>query len=120
MKTLYSRLFLVAVLLGLLAGCAGLGLAPAQSTEQKLAYSYGTVSALRTSAAQALTAGTISVGDAKKVLVDTDAAKAALDAGKAALASGTADSTSVVANNLAIATGILTQVQAFLTSKGVK
>ncbi len=115
-----KRLFLALILAVTLAGCSNLGLAPAQSPSQQLAYAYGTISAIRTSAAQALGAGTISVADAKKVLADTDTAKASLDAGKAALASGTANSQATVANDLATASQVITQVQSFLTSKGVK
>ena len=107
----------VAVLL-IVAACANMGLSPAKTPEQQLAYAYGTVAAIRTSAAQALAAGTISVSDAQKVLTDSDAARAALDAGKLALASGGNPNT--VQADLTIATGVITQLQSFLTAKGVK
>ena len=115
-----KKIFAAFALAIALAGCSSLGLAPAQSTDQKLAYSYGTIAAIRTSTAQALKAGTITLADAQKVLVDSDAARAALDAGKVALASGGVNAQSVVATDLAIAAAAIAQLQSFLISKGVK
>lgn len=116
MKTLLSRITMLAVCL-MLAACAQMGLAPADSFDQKLAYGYSTVAAVRTSAAQALTAGTITKADAVKALDTTDTARAALDA--AGAASGAGD-TSTAVGKLALASALLTQIQHYLVSKGIK
>ncbi len=96
--------------------CASLGLAPAKSFDDRLAYAYGSNTALRTAATNSLTAGSISSGDAEEVLKLTDQARALLDAAKLASASGdpqTAD------GKLLLATNILTQLRVYLGSRGV-
>lgn len=107
--------FLASMLL-ITAACASLGLSSPANESQKLAYSYSTLAAIRASTAQALTVGTITVKDAQKVLADTDGARAALDAGRVALIAG---NTGTVEADLAAATAAITQIQLFLTTKGV-
>ena len=98
----------------LLAGCAQLGLAPAQSFDQKLAYAYGTHIAVQQTATQALTAGDITSADAEQVLKLADESRALLDGARAA--SGAGDP-STAEGRLVLATTILTQLQAYLRSK---
>lgn len=117
MKTIRSTILTLLAMCMLLTACAQVGLAPAQSFDQKLAYGYSTVTAVRTSAAQALNAGTIDVLDAKKALAITDEARAGLDAAGAANGHG---DTSTAVGKLALATALLTQLQQYLISRGVK
>lgn len=118
MKPLASIKYVVLLALFVfVAGCTPMGLVTPVSPSQKLAYAYGNVSAVRASAAQALTAKSISLTDAQKVLTVTDAARASLDAGRAAL--GVGDMTSMQ-SDLAAATTLVTQMQKFLIAKGVK
>lgn len=101
----------------LLTACAQLGLTPAETFDQKLAYGYSTVAAVRTSSADALNAGKITVPDAQRALVVTDTARAALDAAGDANRAGDA---STAIGKLTLATALLTQFQQYLQSKGVK
>lgn len=112
-KTFYSML---AVCM-LITACTQVGLAPADSFDQKLAYGYGAVAAVRTSAAQAVTAGTISTADARSVLAVTDTARATLDAAGTANVAG---DTSTALGKLAAASALIAQLQQFLTARGVK
>lgn len=98
-------------LLLLLAGCASLGLAPASSFSDRLAYSYGTHSAVLVTATQSLEAGEISSEDASRVLKVADEARTALDAAR--VASGAGDVTTAE-GRLQLATALLTNLQAYL------
>lgn len=102
------------LLLLTLVGCASLGLAPAQSFDQKLAYAYGTHTAVLQAAASAVTAKTLSPSDGEQVLKLADESRALLDAAKAA------GDTATGGNKLALATTILTQLQTYLNARGVK
>jgi len=104
---------LVGMLFVVLAGCSSLGLTPATSPSQGLAYSYGTVAAIRSSAAAALTAGTITTAQGQQVLDLTDKARAALDAGELVAVSAPTNTTGIV-GYLTTATELLTQAQALL------
>lgn len=101
----------------LLAACAQLGLEAPQTFEERLAYAYSQNAAIRTSAAQALKAGTITKSDAQQVLTTTDTARAALDESRKFQVAG---DTSTALGKLTMASSLLTTVQTFLTSKGVK
>lgn len=94
----------------LLTGCAQLGLAPAQTFDQKLAYAYGTHTAVVQAAAGAVTSKALSKDDGTKVLALADQSRALLDAAKIA-----GDPTEA-GNKLLLATAILTQLQAYLQS----
>lgn len=96
-----------------LDGCAALGVAPAQTFNEKLAYGYGTHTAVLQAATAAVTAGSLSSADATKILADADNAKSALDAANAAYAAGDAAGAN---SKLAIATSLLTAVQAYLNA----
>jgi hypothetical protein len=101
----------------LLAGCASLGLAPAKSFDDRLAYAYGTHTAVLESATAALKSGAISVDDAQAVLSLADESRTLLDAARAAVGGG---DTSTAEGKLALALSVLTQLQTYLQSKGVK
>lgn len=117
MKSIRSTFLTILAMCVLLTACAQVGLAPAESFDQKLAYGYSTVAAVRTSAADALKAGTITVSDARQALVITDTARSALDAAGTANVAG---DMSTAIGKLTAATALLTQLQQYLQSKGVK
>lgn len=95
----------------ILVGCASLGLAPASTFSDRLAYSYGTHSAVLISATQSLEAGEIGSDDASRVLKIADEARTALDGAK--LAAGAGDVTTAE-GRLQLATSILVDLQAYL------
>jgi hypothetical protein len=101
-------------LFALLAGCAQLGLAPATTFDERLAYAVSQNAAVRTAAANSLDAGEIQLQDAKFVLKTTDEARTLLDAAK--LASGAGD-VSTAEGRLGVAVSVLTNLQAYLRSK---
>lgn len=98
----------------LLAGCAQLGLQAPQTFDQKLAYAYGTHTAVQNAAAGALNAKEISSDEAKQVLKLADESRVLLDAAGAASSAGDISSAD---GKLLLATSILTQLQAYLRSK---
>jgi hypothetical protein len=104
---------LVVCSLVIFAGCSQLGLATATSPSEGLAYAYGNVAAIRSTAASALTAGTITATQAQSILAITDKARATLDAGEA-VAITTPTNTAGIAGYLTTATELLTQAQALL------
>lgn len=112
MQKILRGVAVVAVVL-LLGACSLLGLTPATSPSQGLAYAYGTLASIRTSTANALGAGTISTTQAQSVLTYTDKARTALDAGEALVVAGSTDSNSI-AGDLATATSLIQQAQAIL------
>lgn len=105
------KLSLVPILVLLLAGCAQLGLAPASSLTDRIAYAYGTHTAVLQSTTVALENGEISVEDAQRVLKVADQARDALDASRLALDVG---DTSTAEGRLQLAVAILSELQAYL------
>jgi hypothetical protein len=99
------------LLLSVLASCASTGLAQPQSLDQRLAYTVGQITAVRSAAANALAAKAITADEAEKVLSMTDDAKAIADGAKAALAAG---DESGAQNRLVLATSVLTALRSFL------
>lgn len=108
----------LSLLFGLLvvAGCAQLGLAPAQTLDQKLAYAYGVETGLLNTIATATTAGTLSSTTASKANTLVLTAKSVLDGARAVETSNPTGA----ATDLALATSALTAVQTYLTANGVK
>jgi len=111
-----NALFLTLMLAAGLGSCASIGLAPAQSFDQKLAYAYGTHTAVLQAAASAVAAGTISQTEGHTVLSLADQARTLLDSARA-LESTNADKAS---QNLALAAAVLSQLQSYLQARGVK
>ena len=68
----------VAILL-LLGACAQLGIVPASTFNQRLAYGYGTVTSVRKAATELVKNKQMSAEEARKVLSVTDTARAYLD-----------------------------------------
>lgn len=101
------------VLTLMLAGCAQLGLAPAETFNQRLAVGYSTVTAVRQSATTLLVAKKITAEDAQNVQRQADNARAGLDIARGLEKT---DPTAANAKLLAVRTA-LTALQAYLVSK---
>lgn len=101
-------------LLLILAACGSLGLAPASTFEERLAYAVSQNAAVRQAAAVSVERNELSVDDAKRVLKITDEVRTALDAAR--LAAGAGD-VSTAEGRLQLATSILTNLQAYLRSR---
>lgn len=98
----------------LLVGCASLGLAPASTFEEKLAYAVSQNAAVRQAAGNALEAGDIDLADARNVLKLTDEARTTLDAAR--MAAGVGDLSTAEAR-LSLATTILVKLQDYLRQR---
>src|SRR5687767_755808 len=77
-----------ALLCAMVAACSSLGLTPATSLSERLAYAHSTNTALRTAADNALNAGTLRSADAEDALEVTDRTRSLLDASHLALPGG--------------------------------
>ncbi len=106
-------LFSLLPLILLLSACASLGIAPAQSLEQKIAYAQGVDTAVLTASTSALRAGKISADDHEHVIAIAEQAKALIDSAKLL---ATTDATAANAK-LQMATVILTELQNYLNSR---
>lgn len=98
----------------LLTACAQLGLAPASTFEERLAYAVSQNAAVRNAAAVSLERNEIALEDAQRVLKITDEVRTALDAAK--FASGAGD-VSTAEGRLQLATAILIELQNFLRNR---
>lgn len=96
----------------LVAGCAAF--TPAKTFDEKLAYAYGTHTAVLQAATSGLQTGELTVADAEQVLKLADQTRALLDAAK--LAAGTGD-VSTAEGQLALAVNVLTELQNYLRSR---
>lgn len=97
----------------ILAACASVGLQPAQTFDERLAYAVSQNAAVRQAAANSLDAGEIQLQDAQFVLKTTDEARTLLDAAK--VASGAGD-VSTAEGRLGVAVSVLSQLQNYLRS----
>lgn len=113
--TLRTALIKWSVLLALV-GCAQLGLAPATTLDQNLAYAYAGVTTALNTIATATAAGQLSSAKATQANTMVLAVKSTLDLARA---DETSNATSAQ-NDLTLATQALTAVQTFLTASGVK
>ncbi|HEX7103947.1 MAG TPA: hypothetical protein VF201_14985 [Nitrolancea sp.] len=109
MKTL--KTWACSLLLVLLTACAQLGLAPASSLNDRIAYAYATHTAVLRATTDALEAGDIQTEDATRVLKVADQARDALDASRLALDAG---DVSTAEGRLQLAVAILSELQAYL------
>lgn len=105
--------FIAGVGLAFLVACASLGLAPAQTFDQKLAYAYGTHAAVLETAAPAVQAGTLSAAEGASVLKLADSARALLDAAKSLESTNPSGASA----KLALASAILVQLQDYLNTQ---
>jgi len=110
LRTVIGSLLVLAVL----SACTSLGLAPAKSFDEKLAYAYGVHTALESSAATAVRAHELTQAEGANVLKIADNAREVLDSAKAIEATDAAGA----ATKLALATSILNQLQAYLAKRG--
>lgn len=108
------KLAFIAPLLFLLTACASLGLAPASSFEERLAYAVSQNAAVRETAAVSVERGELSVDDAKRVLKISDEVRTSLDAARLAVGAG---DVSTAEGRLQLATSILVNLQTFLRSR---
>lgn len=108
------RKFAIVPLLLILTACASLGLAPASTFEERLAYAVSQNAAVRETAAVSLERNELAPEDARRVLKITDEVRTALDAAR--LAAGAGD-VSTAEGRLQLATSILVNLQAFLRSR---
>ena len=110
------RLAWIAAGLSLITACASLGLAPADSFDARLAYAYGTHTAVLQAASAAVNAGTLTPKDGEAVLTLAQQSRTLLDSARAVESTDP----STAAGRLTLAASILTQLQTFLQSRGVK
>lgn len=113
----------------LLSGCAALGLQPAETFNQKLAYYYGQVTAARKGAASVITAKCptpesyitegckTAVAAGKHVQQMADEARQGLDLAKTYAAAGNLQAANV---QLQLESAALTALSAYLASQGVQ
>jgi len=95
-----------------LVGCAAF--TTPKSFDEKLAYAYGTHTAVLNAAAVSVKTGDLSAEDGEYVLKISDQCRAILDAAK--LASGTGD-VNTAEGQLALAVNILTELQNYLRTR---
>jgi hypothetical protein len=108
------KILACSALLVLLTACAPLGLAPASTFEERLAYAVSQNAAVRSAASVSLERNEIGLEDAQRVLKITDEVRTALDAAR--LASGAGD-VSTAEGRLQLATAILVELQNYLRSR---
>jgi hypothetical protein len=123
-----KALHLIAIVM-LLAACAALGLQSADTFNQKLAYSYGQVTAARRGATSVINASCptpesvqtdackSAVADGKHIQAMADEARQGLDLAKSYALAGNTQQANV---QLQLETAALTALQTYLLSKGVK
>ena len=111
MHSLKSYYFLLVLVCA--AGCAQLGLAPAQTFDQKLAYAYGVHTAVLNATTSALNAKTLKSTDAEQVQTLAGQSRQLLDAAKSASSVGDITTAN---GKLLLGTQILEQLQTYLRS----
>lgn len=95
-------------------GCQQLGIESPKSFDEKLAYAYGTNTAVREASTTALNAGKITSADMVHVMTINDQARGLLDGAKLAKEAGDMGSAN---SRLLLATSVLTQIQTYLNSR---
>lgn len=113
---LIGAVFLAMIVFALTAGCQALGLQPARSLDERIGYAYGTYTAVQESTASAVRSGGLTPAEGRQVLAIADQARTFLDAARAIETADPAGAT----QKLELAGTVLTQLQAYLQSKGVK
>jgi hypothetical protein len=113
MKRLHQTWMLFAFAM-LLSACAQLGLPTPETLNEKIAAAQGSVTQVRMTATQLLTAKKISVADAESVLKTTDAASEGITVAR----SLSAQDPNAAQARLTMIVTTLTAAQAYLASKG--
>lgn len=98
------------LVLPIVNGCSTLGLAPASSADESIAYGYGLYTALEQALSASVAAGQVSTAEARQVDTRAGQARELLDAARAA----ETVNPSGAATDLQTATGILTALQTWL------
>ena len=111
--TIWHKIIATWALLVMLGACSGLGLMPAETFEQRLAYAYGTHTAVLQAATEALTFKEIGADEAKQVLKLADESRTLLDAARSLQGVDPSEAGS----KLILATAVLTQLQTYLRSR---
>ncbi len=104
------KLSIIPILL-LIAACGTLGLAPASTLEERIAYAVAQNAAVREAAANSLEAREIEVEDAQRVLQITDQVRMSLDAARVAAGAGDVQTAE---GRLQLASAILIEIQNYL------
>lgn len=110
MKVKSLALLASLVMLEFMAGCASLGLAPAKTLSDRLAYGYATLASVQYAAANDITAGELGSEDGEAILRVGDQTRTLLDGAKALLETDPEGANT----KLTLAVGLLTQLQAYL------
>ena len=109
---------LACLILGLtLTGCSTFGLAPAQTTDQRIAYAYAGVTGVLNTIAQATDQGALSSQKASQANQLALQVRGTLDAARQASSAGDANT---ALQDLNMAAAALAAVQQYLTANGVK
>ncbi len=112
-QQLKALVFLASLIL--VTACAGL--AKPETFDQRLAYAYGSLAAVRQTAADLVVATRITPQDGQKVLEETDAVRVVLDASRSAYAG---KDLSTAEAKLVAAQSLLTTIQRWLQARGGK
>jgi hypothetical protein len=110
------KIFLVIAAVGFLVGCASLGLAPASSTQEQIAYGYSGVTAALNTLASATSSGIISSQEATTANTAILAVKGELDSANSALATDAPTAVKL----LTAATSALAGISTYLACKQAK
>lgn len=112
-----KKLFLSLVVGALLTGCSSFGFAPAQTTDQRIAYAYAGVTGVLNTIAQATDQGALTSQKASQANQLALQVRGTLDAARVASSAGDANT---ALQDLNMATAALAAVQQYLTANGVK
>lgn len=120
----FARPLMLAVLLAVsvaalptLSGCASLGLEEPRNLEDRIAYAYGTHTAIQRAAAQARNGGAIEKEDAQEVLRLADDTRVVLDGARELYRIGDA---AAAGTKLELANQMLLAIREYLNARGVK
>lgn len=125
----FARAWMLGILLAIavpsamiVTGCETIGLTQPKSFDQRLAYAYSTHTAILEATTVAVTNGRLSAADGQAVLGYSAQSRALLDAAKlASVCNQTVPcDASTAEGRLTLALNVLTQLQTYLSSKGVK
>lgn len=109
--------FVAAVAITILQGCAGLGLEKPKSFKDDYAYALGQITAVRQAATTALDARQITIADAQYALQLTDQSRQYLESARTVAEAGDELKGK---SQLALATTVLTKLQAYLNARAPK
>ncbi len=113
MKKQINSAFSVLVF-ALLTACAQIGINPAQSLDQRLAYAYGANAAVLSTTADLVKSGAITKAEGKQVLIISDNARQVLDLARA---SEQVTDNATAESKLSMAMGILQSIQTYLKER---